>query len=44
MSFMFYVIPALIGAVAAWIFIKKETKGKSLDQLAEEENKGSIVM
>jgi MFS transporter, AAHS family, 4-hydroxybenzoate transporter len=35
-SFLFYVIPALIGAVAAFIFIKKETKGKSLDQLAQE--------
>jgi AAHS family 4-hydroxybenzoate transporter-like MFS transporter len=38
MSFMFYVFPALIGALAAWIFVKKETKGKSLDQLATEES------
>jgi len=37
MSFMFYVIPALVGAIAAWLFVKRETKGKSLDQLATEE-------
>jgi benzoate transport len=36
MSFLFYVIPAIIGALAAFLFIKKETKGKSLDQLAVE--------
>ena len=36
MSFLFYIIPALIGAVAAFLFVKRETKGKSLDQLAEE--------
>jgi AAHS family 4-hydroxybenzoate transporter-like MFS transporter len=35
-SFLFYVIPALIGALAALLFVKKETKGKSLDQLAQE--------
>ncbi len=35
-SFMFYMIPAFIGALAAWVFVKRETKGKSLDQLAEE--------
>ncbi len=35
-SFLFYVIPAVIGAVAALLFVKKETKGKSLDQLAQE--------
>jgi len=35
-SFLFYVIPAAIGALAAFLFIKKETKGKSLDQLARE--------
>lgn len=37
MSFMFYVVPAFVGALAAWIFVKRETKGKSLDQLAAEE-------
>ena len=36
MSFLFYVIPALIGALAALLFVKKETKGKSLDELAQE--------
>jgi len=36
MSFLFYVIPAVIGALAAFLFVKKETKGKSLDQLAQE--------
>jgi MFS family permease len=36
MSFLFYVIPAVIGAFAAFLFVKKETKGKSLDQLAQE--------
>jgi MFS family permease len=35
-SFLFYIIPAVIGALAAFLFIKKETKGKSLDQLAQE--------
>jgi predicted MFS family arabinose efflux permease len=35
-SFLFYVIPAVIGALAAYLFVKKETKGKSLDQLAQE--------
>ncbi|HHV64662.1 MAG TPA: MFS transporter [Peptococcaceae bacterium] len=39
MSFLFYVIPSLIGAVAAILFVKRETKGKSLDQLAEEKAK-----
>jgi AAHS family 4-hydroxybenzoate transporter-like MFS transporter len=36
MSFLFYVIPAMAGALAAFLFVKKETKGKSLDQLAQE--------
>lgn len=36
MSFLFYIIPAVIGGFAALIFIKRETKGKSLDQLAQE--------
>jgi AAHS family 4-hydroxybenzoate transporter-like MFS transporter len=36
MSFLFYVIPAIIGALAAFLFVKRETKGKSLDQLAQE--------
>jgi MFS transporter, AAHS family, 4-hydroxybenzoate transporter len=35
-SFLFYIIPAVIGALAAFLFVKKETKGKSLDQLAQE--------
>jgi len=35
-SFLFYVIPAAIGALAAFLFVKKETKGKSLDELARE--------
>jgi hypothetical protein len=35
-SFLFYVIPAAIGALAAFLFVKKETKGKSLDHLARE--------
>ncbi|WP_434510454.1 MFS transporter [Desulfitobacterium sp. AusDCA] len=37
MSFMFYVIPAVIGALASILFVKKETKGKSLDELASEQ-------
>ena len=36
MSFLFYVIPAVVGALAAFLFVKKETKGKSLDQLGQE--------
>jgi MFS transporter, AAHS family, 4-hydroxybenzoate transporter len=36
MSFLFYVVPAIIGALAAVLFVKRETKGKSLDQLAQE--------
>jgi AAHS family 4-hydroxybenzoate transporter-like MFS transporter len=36
MSFLLYVIPAVVGAAAALLFVKKETKGKSLDQLAQE--------
>jgi len=39
-SFLFYIIPSAIGAIAAFLFIKRETKGKSLDQLAEEEEGG----
>jgi AAHS family 4-hydroxybenzoate transporter-like MFS transporter len=35
-AFLFYVIPAIIGALAAFLFVKKETKGKSIDQLAQE--------
>lgn len=34
-SFMFYAIPAVIGLLAAVFLVKKETKGKSLDELAE---------
>jgi MFS family permease len=37
MSFLFYIIPAVIGSTAALIFVKSETKGKSLDQLATEQ-------
>jgi MFS family permease len=36
MSFLFYVIPAVVGALAAFLFVRKETKGKSLDQLAQD--------
>ncbi|WP_188399969.1 MFS transporter [Sporomusa sp. GT1] len=36
MSFLFYIIPAVIGGLAAYVFVKRETKGKSLDQLAQE--------
>ena len=36
MSFLFYVIPAVVGALASFLFVKKETKGKSLDQLGQE--------
>lgn len=35
-SFMFYVIPAVIGLLAAVFLVKKETKGKSLDELADD--------
>lgn len=38
MSFLFYIIPAILGTLAAIFFVKKETKGKSLDQLAKEES------
>lgn len=34
-SFMFYAIPAVLGILAAVFLVKKETKGKSLDELAE---------
>jgi len=36
-SFSFYTLPALIGIIAAVVFVKNETRGKSLDQLAEEQ-------
>lgn len=36
-SFLFYVIPGVIGLLATLIFVKRETKGKSLEQLQEEE-------
>jgi len=29
-------IPAVVGALAAFLFVRKETRGKSLDQLAQE--------
>lgn len=41
MSFLFYVIPLAVGGVAAFLFIKKETRGKSLDQLAQEKALGA---
>ncbi len=41
MSFLFYVIPAVVGALAAFLFVKNETKGKSLDQLSQETAFGS---
>lgn len=39
MSFLFYIIPSIIGALAAILFVRNETKGKSLDQLAQEKAK-----
>lgn len=33
-SFLFYVIPAVVGLMAAVFLVKKETKGKTLDELA----------
>lgn len=33
-SFMFYAVPAVVGLLAAVLLVKKETKGKSLDELA----------
>jgi len=38
-SFMFYAIPAVIGLLAAIFLVKKETKGKSLDELAAGDSK-----
>lgn len=43
MSFLFYVIPSVIGSLAAYLFIKRETKGKSLDQLAKETQSSAIT-
>jgi MFS transporter, AAHS family, 4-hydroxybenzoate transporter len=40
MSFLFYVIPAVVGALAAFLFVKNETRGKSLDQLGQETTLG----
>ncbi|HEY3425523.1 MAG TPA: MFS transporter [Negativicutes bacterium] len=37
MSFLLFIIFALLGAVATIVFVRKETKGKSLDQLATEQ-------
>jgi MFS family permease len=34
--YLLYTIPCLVGAIAGIIFITRETKGKSLDQLASE--------
>ncbi|MBP2637909.1 MAG: hypothetical protein H6Q72_3816 [Firmicutes bacterium] len=42
MSFLFYIIPAMVGGLAAYLFVKKETKGKSLDQLAVEQQTAPI--
>jgi MFS transporter, AAHS family, 4-hydroxybenzoate transporter len=36
-SFLFYLIPAFIGLLATVFLVKRETRGKSLDQLAVEE-------
>jgi MFS family permease len=37
-AFLFFIIPAVIGVLGVIFFIKKETKGKTLDQLAEAEH------
>ena len=34
-AFLFFIIPAVIGVLSVLIFIRKETKGITLDQLAE---------
>ena len=34
-SFLFYVIPSVIGLLAAAFLVKKQTKGKSLDEQPE---------
>ena len=33
---LFYAVPAIVGALAAFLFVRKETKSKSLDELAQE--------
>lgn len=38
-SFLFFIIPAVIGSLGVILFVKRETKGKSLDQLAEADHK-----
>lgn len=38
-AFLFFIIPAVIGVLGVLIFIKRETKGISLDQLALSEDK-----
>ena len=35
-SFLFYAIPAVVAAPAAFMFVKRETEGKSLGQLVQE--------
>lgn len=42
MSFLFYTIPLFIGLLAAYFFVRNETKGKSLDQLAQESVKPAL--
>ena len=38
-SFMFFIVPAIIGVLGVVFFIKRETRGISLDQLAEAHQK-----
>ena len=35
-SFLFYAIPAVVAALAAFMFVKRETEGKSFGQLVQE--------
>lgn len=35
-AFLFYVVPLIFGLLAAFLLIKNETKGKSIDQIQEE--------
>ncbi|MGV8084161.1 MAG: MFS transporter [Coriobacteriia bacterium] len=42
-SFLFYLIPTVVGILSAVFLVKRETRGKSLDMLAEEEE-GSTTL
>ena len=42
MSFLFYIIPLFVGMIAAIVFVRNETKGKSLDQIAVERVGGTV--